>query len=137
MTPRPDTPCERWPGRIRASDGRAIDGRRYAYRARWEREIGPLGSKVLHHLCHNPACVRLDHLEPKTQGDHLREHGLPGDWGQAAKTECPGGHPYDAANTYIWIDPKTGRQERGCRICRLAAKHRYRARLRAEGKRTR
>lgn len=111
-----------------------MDGKSYAYRVRWEREIGPLDpGLVLHHRCHNPACVRLDHLEPKTQAEHLREHGLPGDWGQADKTECPQGHPYDEENTYTWTDPKTGKRERGCRACRLAAKHRYRARRRARG----
>lgn len=119
-----DTPCEAWDGRHRKSDGRPLVGKQYAYRVLWEERRGPLEEKVLHHRCEQKWCVNLDHLEPITQGEHLREHGLPGDWGQADKTECPQGHPYAGENLYV-----SPNGERHCRECRRAAKRRYRARL--------
>jgi hypothetical protein len=46
----------------------------------------------------------------------------------AAKDECPAGHPYDEANTYIY----PGRPHRGCRTCRRDYSREYaRARRRA------
>lgn len=111
-----------------------MDGREYAYRTAYEREVGPIPDKhSLHHTCENKWCVEVTHLEPMLQGQHLIEHGLPGDWGQADKTHCPKNHPYDEENTYVWTDPKTGSQERGCKECRREAKRRYRERLRSQG----
>jgi hypothetical protein len=113
--------CVPWPGKHRKTDGRPILGRQYAYRVLWEEAHGPLNGLSLHHRCENKWCVNLAHLEPMKQGDHLREHGLPGDWGQADKTHCPQGHEYTEENTYHW------RGERHCRTCRTAAKRRYNA----------
>jgi hypothetical protein len=111
-------------GELRGEDGRAKTDRRYAYRIAWEDERGPLGGGlVLHHLCGNPACVNVEHLEPMTQSAHAKVHGRGGDWGEAAKTHCPSGHPYDEENTYRW------RNERHCRICRRAASARYKERV--------
>ena len=124
------TPCEYWGGTHRQSDGRPILGAAmsYAYRVLWRQERGPLPSEViLHHRCENPWCMNLDHLEPITQGVHIAEHGLPGDWGQAAKTHCPAGHPYSPENTYHYTRAD-GRRERHCRICRRENKRRFRAR---------
>ncbi len=130
-----DTPCEPWTGEIRTSDGRAIDrseaGTRYAYRKKWLRDRGHLEVwQVLHHECENAACMNLDHLKVTTQPEHLRAHGLPGDWGQAAKTECPPGHAYDEENTG-YAKLKTG-IERYCKKCRASHKKRYRAAARAK-----
>lgn len=105
----------------------------YAYRLAWEEVNGPLEPGIiLHHLCGNPWCINLDHLEPMTQGEHLRRHGNSGDNHQADKTHCPAGHPYDVANTYHHTR-KDGARERHCRACRYAAKKRSRARRRAAG----
>jgi len=44
-----------------------------AYRYLWEREYGKLSKNlVLDHLCRNPHCVNLDHLEPVTTQENLR-----------------------------------------------------------------
>lgn len=86
--------------------------------------------KPLHHRCGNPWCVNPWHLEPMEQNAHVREHGFGGDWGQAAKTECPQGHPYDEENTYVWTNPRTGGKERHCRICTRQRQREYRARKR-------
>ncbi len=124
-----DTACMRWSGRHRKEDDRPMSGINYAYRVLWEEANGPIPPKmVLHHRCENSWCVNLSHLELLTQGDHLREHGIPGDWGQADKTHCPAGHPYDKDNTYTYVT-KDGSTERHCRICRRAAKQRYNTRL--------
>lgn len=123
------TECVKWGGRHRKWDGRPVasNGKTYAYRELWEQDRGPLEGKILHHRCLNKWCVNLDHLEALTQSEHLKEHGLPGDWGQADKQECPAGHPYDEDNTYTY-ETKDGSTERHCRKCRRATKKRYRER---------
>lgn len=128
-----DTSCERWNGTHRKEDGRpvlVISGRwRYVYRVRWEEIHGPLDSAVsLHHKCLNRWCINVEHLEPMLQSDHLREHGLQGDWGQAEKTHCPSGHEYSEENTYIY-SRKNGTTERHCRKCRQVHKKAYRERV--------
>jgi hypothetical protein len=77
--------------------------------------------------CRFRDCVNVDHLEPVTLLENSRR-GQPdgvwgGDWGQAAKEECPAGHAYDEANTYVWR--KAGKEERGCRTCRREANRRW------------
>ena len=119
--------CMRWNGRHRKSDGRPVVGKKYVYRMRWEQKYGPIPTgSVVHHTCGNSWCVNLRHLRLLSQGDHLREHRLPGDWGQRYKTHCPAGHPYDEHNTYVFIRAD-GVVERHCRACRLEAKRRYNA----------
>jgi hypothetical protein len=105
-----------------------MSGDRYAYRVLWEAAHGTLPrTLILHHLCGTKWCVRLSHLVPMTRAEHIAVHGWTGDWGQAAKTHCPAGHPYDAVNTYVYARSDGG-VERHCRACRFEAKRRYRAR---------
>jgi hypothetical protein len=78
---------------------------------------------VLDLLCRNRRCVNPAHLEPVT----TRQNLLRGETFQAAnaaKTECPQGHPYDDDNTY----PIPNGGGRGCRKCRREADRRYRLR---------
>lgn len=119
------TPCVRWEGKHRPSDDRPCNEHgEYVYRVMWEEEFGNL-PPVLHHMCKNGWCINLDHLKPfKSNAEHMREHGLTGgDWGQAEKTHCPNGHEYSDENTY---NPPATPNERLCRVCRLAAKKRFR-----------
>lgn len=117
-----NTCCWRWKGRHRKEDGRPVLRKRYVYRLVYEDLHGPIPRGCgLHHRCDRPWCVNPAHVEPMRQRDHLRLHGLPGDWGQADKTHCPSGHTYSPENTYRW------RGERHCRACRVAAKRRYNA----------
>ena len=97
--------CWEWPTDGRVTDGRATTAKgRYVYRVLYELAVRALEpDEVLHHECGHPWCVNPYHLTPMTQGEHLRLHDLPGDWGQAAKTHCPQGHPYDGANTYVYV----------------------------------
>lgn len=104
-------------------------GHSYAYRLVYAAATGtecPDG--VAHHTCENKACVNPTHLEFITQADHAREHGRGGDWGQAAKTHCPAGHPYSDENTY------RVRGERRCRECGRATARKYQAKKRAAQK---
>jgi HNH endonuclease len=117
--------CQHWKGKHRKWDGRPVLGDVYAYRIAYEAKHGKLEpGQILHHRCGHDWCVNPDHLMPMTQGEHMRLHGFGGDAnvGQALKTHCPAGHPYDDENTYHW------RGERQCRICRLEASRRSRAR---------
>lgn len=108
------TPCWRWLGTHRSHDGRPVYQRRYVYRLTYELLIGPLPKgkgNAGHHGCERLWCINPWHLQPISQTRHMQLHGLGGDWGQALKTNCPAGHPYDEANTYWW------RGERQCRTC--------------------
>ena len=99
----------------------------YAHRFAYEALVGPIPRGLeLDHLCRVPLCVNPLHLEPVTH----RENTLRGVGGtnNAAKMECPQGHPYDAANTYRI--PGGGR---ACHSCRRDAVRRYRMRLKEVG----
>lgn len=97
-----------------------------AHRYAYELVRGPIEHwKELDHLCRVRRCVNPDHLDPVSH----RENVLRGDTlaaANAAKTHCPQGHPYDAANTYL--SPSGSRV---CRVCTQAARDRYAARRHA------
>lgn len=115
-----DSHCIRWPGTHRQEDGRPIALGEYVYRIVYEQVKGPLlFGQVVHHACHNPWCINPAHLHAMTQGEHLHEHGTPGDWHQRLKTRCPSGHEYSPENTYLY------KTERRCKACHRAAKLRY------------
>lgn len=46
-----------------------------AHRVMWSIHNGaiPKGLHV-HHRCHNPGCVNIEHLEAKTPSDHIADH---------------------------------------------------------------
>lgn len=118
MTGNPDANgCWPWQGRLYGGYGHirlggAEGGATNAHRAMYELLVGPIPDGLqLDHLCRNRKCVNPEHLEPVTCKENLRR----GDTWQArnaAKTHCPAGHAYDAANTYI--DGKGGRCCRAC-----------------------
>ncbi len=122
--------CWLWRGAHRVSKGdrRPTYRRRYAYAWVWEIMLAePPPGCVAHHACHNPLCVRPEHLQWLTQPDHMHEHRFGGDWGQAAKTHCPSGHAYDEDNTYVYRR-RDGRVERHCKKCAREAKFRWKQR---------
>lgn len=103
---------------------------RGAYANAWELANGPVPDGLeLDHLCMNPSCVNVDHLEPVTHQENMRRAAAAGvmGTGKGRKTHCPKGHPYDAANTYV--PPQGG--ERQCRACRREHSRLHRQRRRA------
>lgn len=75
------------------------EGRRWlSHRVVYEALVGPIPEgNELDHRCRNRACVRPSHLEPVTHQENMRR--APHIAAQLARTHCPNGHPYDAANT--------------------------------------
>lgn len=109
------------------------DGARKTYAHRWavEDANGPLpkGSEP-DHLCFRRLCVKAvadEHgpahvIGPVTHRENVLR-GLSVAAVNAAKTQCPKGHPYDEENTAIWNGV------RYCRACNREKKSRqYRAR---------
>lgn len=106
--------CWLWTGPV-TPKGYGRQGSRLAHRVVYERLVGPIPKGLtLDHLCRQPGCVRPSHLEPVT----MRVNLLRGDTvtaANAAVTECPQGHAYDATNTYV-----TKQGVRQCRPCHAA-----------------
>lgn len=105
--------------------GGAADGSaKYAHRVIYELLIGPIpDGHDLDHLCRQTLCVNPGHLEPVTHGENVRRGG------NAAKTHCPAGHPFNDENTY---HPPSHPTHRLCRSCVKAHGARYYAAERAE-----
>lgn len=72
----------------------------------------------LDHRCRNRICCNPDHLEPVTQKINIhRGEGVAAF--NLAKTHCPQGHEYTAANLYVWNG------QRFCRTCSAGYKRAY------------
>ena len=126
----PMSGCWLWTGYV-ATDGYArLGGLRakrlgttLVHRASYLIHVGRFPEdRDLDHLCRTRCCSNPAHLEPVTRSVNVRR-GVSIAASHARKTHCPGGHPYDDANTY-W---QAGR--RRCRTCRRAANYRRRNEL--------
>ena len=109
------TPCIIWKkGLTRSGYGRVWHHgkHRRAHVLAYEVIHGPVPKGLeLDHLCRNRACVNVEHLEAVSHQENMRRGdreamGLR----NRSKTECPKGHPYDSANTYV--------RRNGGRFCR-------------------
>ena len=90
----------RWGGK----KGTVVYGHRFAY----QMLVGPIPVGLeCDHLCRNKGCVNPAHIEPVTRSENMRRV----DWPNRHKQQCPWGHPYSEANTYIW------HRRRHCRAC--------------------
>lgn len=96
-------------------DGRSVQTHRLAYVL----AIGPVPEGlVIDHLCRNRACCNPFHMEPVTrQVNTLRGATLAA--GNAAKTHCRQGHPYEGDN--LRIDSCGKRRCRQCETARRRA----------------
>jgi len=105
-----------------------------AYRWAYERWIGPLPEGlVFDHLCRNPSCVRLDHLELVPQAVNFLRGNHPG----AVMTrtgKCSNGHEMTEENTYYYTTSNGKYTGRDCRICNREQDRKYRERKRLEKK---
>lgn len=114
------TPCILWSGHATPEGyGRAYSrmsdpaGRKFGYGAHrlvWERANGqriPDGFEI-DHLCRNPRCVNLEHLEVVTHDENMRR--------RREFAFCRKGHAFNSQNT-IWTHNGKSRTRR-CRVCR-------------------
>jgi hypothetical protein len=126
----PITGCWRWVASLNTGGyGQLnVDRRpRLAYRLAYEALVGPVPRKLqLDHLCQFRQCVNPWHLEVVTNRENVLR-GYNGQFGtvlsrrNAAKTECPNGHPYSGDNLLVWTrktnDGKRTVTYRTCRTC--------------------
>ncbi|MFC9990929.1 sigma factor [Streptomyces globisporus] len=103
-----------------------------AHRVAFEQMTGPAPEGMgIVHLCHEtdqscaggPQCLHRRCLNPRhmalrTRSDISRGNTKGASYVNAAKTHCPQGHPYDAANTF--------RAKDGARNCRTCSRERGR-----------
>ena len=81
---------------------------RLAHRAAWELTRGRIpDGMTIDHLCRNRRCCNPAHLRLLTNVENAALNG------NAVKTHCKRGHPYDEENTYT-----DRRGHRSCRACR-------------------
>ncbi len=100
-----------------------------AHRFSYERFCGPIQATFeIDHLCGNPSCVHLEHLESVPKRVNILRSRAPSAR-NARKTHCDYGHLLDGANTYL--GPDGSRQCKRCRNRR--AKEAYRAAREAAG----
>lgn len=105
-------------GRFYAYGVKSHAAHRYAH----ELLVGPIPDGLeINHVCRQPSCVNPQHLEAVTHQVNMRLGftGVPSGVQQRAKTMCPYGHYYSAANTYV--NPRGERQCRTCVRTRVAA----------------
>lgn len=118
--------CDIWQGNRTKGYGRVRIGRQsfFVHCVRYEREIGPIpeGMDLDHYVCDNGkgGCCNPRHCRPATPRENiLRSRGLAS--ANAAKTQCPKGHPLSGDNL---VQSALRRGARSCRICTNA--HAYR-----------
>jgi hypothetical protein len=113
------TPCYISLGFISASTGYAYTGTgQLRHRAVYEQTFGKIAAGMtIDHLCRQPACLRLDHLEMVTQRENTLR-GLGPAAKNAKKTACVAGH--SLADAYLIA---------GRRVCRECTKRRNRERI--------
>lgn len=110
-------------GRFRVDSTSSVAAHRWAY----EQEHGPIAQDLqADHLCKVTSCVRPSHLEAVTGAVNNARSESP-TAKNARKSECPAGHAFDKANTYL--TPGGSRHCRAC--CRERSRERMR-RVRAE-----
>lgn len=107
-------------------DGKDTLVHRWAY----ERFVGFIPERFdIDHLCRNPSCVNVAHLEPVTH----RENSLRGESFMAhyaRRTACKYGHEYTPEN--VMTNPRNG--ARRCRECnRIKCRAAHQRRLQLKG----
>lgn len=103
-------------------------GTRSVHRVAYQVFVGPIADHLqLDHLCGVAECANPDHLRPATAWENtLRSSSAASR--NAAKTHCPSGHRYSAANTRV-----SPRGARFCRTCTAAHDAAYRQRMALAG----
>ncbi len=106
-----------------------------AHRWVWEALVGPIPrGLVIDHLCRVRHCVNPDHMEIVTRGENVLR-GATVSAANAAKTECPQGHPYAGENLMIDKCPTSSNGlMRRCRTCRTKQQRESMARFVAKQK---
>ena len=100
-----------------------------AHRRAYMELVGPIPRGLtLDHLCRNRGCVNPEHLEPVTQKENTLR-GMSVAALNAAKTQCPSGHPYEGENVKVYRN-KNGQAARYCVECSRIKARAYEKRVR-------
>ncbi len=94
-----ETPCIPYEGAIsRDGYGKTPNGS-YAHRAAYESAYWPLEpGQLVRHLCHNRACINVEHLAVGTQVDNMRDMT----WRKRLGACCPAGHDIGVTGIYTY-----------------------------------
>lgn len=122
-----EKPCAIWLGGVdRDGYGKSsYDGKfKRAHRLVWELTNGPIedGAEI-DHLCKQPSCIEITHLEPVTRRTNWERSDCPSSISRR-KNECYAGHDLDE---HGYVNPNTG--VRSCRKCKREWQREYRRAL--------
>jgi hypothetical protein len=92
--------CWLWTGYVNPKGYGKVDLRQYGEQLAHRASLRLFGIELpdgvsVHHRCHNPACVRPEHLEVIEAGLHNRLHKT------RNGTHCLRGHEFTEENTYV------------------------------------
>ena len=119
------TPCDEWTGTVlNTGYGQIrlgyVDGKRIragAHQLMWWQNYGyPGDNMVIRHLCDNPPCVNIDHLQAGTQKENIGDavdSGAHISQARKEKTHCVNGHERTPENTRTYAKGKS------CKVCQL------------------
>lgn len=92
------------------------------HRVVWENAYGSIpDGLVIRHLCDNPPCAELTHLELGTQAQNLADMNERGRHAKGGWTVCPNGHEYPP-------DRPARVNKNRCQACARERNRRYYAR---------
>jgi hypothetical protein len=126
VPPKPPGECIEFKGWKNNGYGRIQVGSKTigAHRVAWEQANGPIPpGMVVDHLCRNPACINVNHMEAVTPRVNILR-GFSQSAINARKTKCKRGHPLEGSNLYNALNGT-----RHCRACHNARVKATRARL--------
>lgn len=115
-----DTACHVWVGALQSSGYGSLTngqgGTMLAHRKAWETSNGPIPAGLtIDHLCRNPRCVNVEHMELVTNGENVRR-------ATQGVIRCIRGHEYTPENT-----ARNGQGNRYCKRCAADAQRARRA----------
>ena len=77
-------------------------------------EVGEIPEDMtIHHICYNPACIKVEHLTLMSRSDNAADRTY------TRKDTCKNGHPYTPENTRMYKQMRNGKvyEYQTCRTC--------------------
>ena len=131
-------PCDEWEGPTNGKGYGSVyvaktddnkSGTWNAHRLMWMQTYGPIPrGHVVMHLCDNPKCINIEHLQLGTQSDNMFDKVAKGRIHNTRGQSCTHGHPWASDNIYVHPNGQWH-----CLTCRRQGDRRRRSADKADG----